>query len=135
MARLFYHLPKFAVLDESSSAVSTDVEGSMYQAAKDAGISASSSPPSTPSLDNLLTPSSPLAALITISHRPSLFKHHMYLLTLTGVDGGWDLKKIGEHDASISFAKEIETLQEKLAEVETWKARLAEVDAKLHFQT
>jgi ATP-binding cassette subfamily D (ALD) long-chain fatty acid import protein len=132
MARLFYHLPKYAVLDESSSAVSTDVEGSMYQAAKDAGISAPSllSPPRLQDSPSLLHP-----ALITISHRPSLFKHHMYLLTLTGVDGAWELKQIGEHDASLSFKKEIEVLEEKLAEVESWKKRLAEVDRELHFET
>ncbi|GAA6014670.1 hypothetical protein JCM11491_000188 [Sporobolomyces phaffii] len=110
MARLFYHLPKFAVLDECTSAVSTDVEGSMYQHAKDVGIT-----------------------LITISHRPSLFKHHMFLLHLTGSEGQWELKQIGEAEQSVSFQKEIESLQDKLKEVDQWKARLADIDSQLSF--
>lgn len=107
IARLFYHLPKFGVLDECTSAVSTDVEGLMYQHAKDLGIT-----------------------LITISHRPSLFKYHHHLLRLTGHDGVWETSQIGTAAEHLSFQREIDSLDEKLRDVDAWKSRLEEINGQ-----
>lgn len=70
MARLFYRQPQFAILDECTSAVSVDVEGSMYQYCRQAGIT-----------------------LFTVSHRKSLWKYHEYCLYMDG-RGGYQFKEI-----------------------------------------
>ena len=70
MARLFYHRPLFAILDECTSAVSMDVEAELYNKAKDLKIT-----------------------LFTVSHRSSLFKFHEIMISFDG-NGGWDMKKL-----------------------------------------
>eukprot|EP00040_Diaphanoeca_grandis_P001018 m.17269 g.17269 ORF g.17269 m.17269 type:complete len:1248 (-) comp11415_c0_seq1:76-3819(-) len=70
MARLFYHKPKFAVLDQCTDAVSVDVEEELYDRAKQYGIT-----------------------IITISQRPGLVGHHDQHLQLNG-KGSWQLKSI-----------------------------------------
>jgi ATP-binding cassette, subfamily D (ALD), peroxisomal long-chain fatty acid import protein len=61
MARLFYHQPKFAILDECTSSVTLEVERVMYEEAKRLGIT-----------------------LMTVSHRRSLWKYHEMILQFDG---------------------------------------------------
>ncbi|KAG5463432.1 MAG: hypothetical protein BJ554DRAFT_7572 [Olpidium bornovanus] len=146
MARLFYHHPKYAILDECkcpgtkalfyflfsgprTSAVSADVEWLMYSEAKEMGISMSSTE------INLPLNFAFLAALVTISHRPSLFKYHKFLLRLSGDHGQWELSKIGADEESVSRAHEIARLKERLADVDALRRRVEEINKELRLGT
>lgn len=59
VARLFYHQPKFAVLDEATSAVSVEIENTLYLTAKKKDIT-----------------------LITVTQRTTLFRFHDYVLKI-----------------------------------------------------
>ena len=61
MARLFYHTPKYAILDECTSSVTLEIERVMYDEAKRLGIT-----------------------LMTVSHRRSLWKYHKNILQFDG---------------------------------------------------
>jgi len=72
-ARLFYHNPKFAILDECTSAVSIDVEEKLYRAANERGITS-----------------------ITISQRLALEEFHTRELRMGDCEGekGWTIRSI-----------------------------------------
>eukprot|EP00357_Protocruzia_adherens_P026458 CAMPEP_0114997472 /NCGR_PEP_ID=MMETSP0216-20121206/14920_1 /TAXON_ID=223996 /ORGANISM="Protocruzia adherens, Strain Boccale" /LENGTH=665 /DNA_ID=CAMNT_0002361861 /DNA_START=11 /DNA_END=2008 /DNA_ORIENTATION=+ len=72
MARLLYHKPKFAILDECTSAVAIDIEAKIYTYCKESGVT-----------------------LITVSHRPTLWQYHEYLIRFDG-NGGWKFETL-EH--------------------------------------
>lgn len=108
---MFYHKPRFAVLDEATSAVSNDVEALMYHSAKDAGIT-----------------------LITISHRPTLFKYHPYLLRIgEGRDGKqWEFSQIGTSQSlAQSVEAEMRRLTRALGEMDGLRERLDAINGEL----
>ncbi|KAL7684697.1 putative ATP-binding cassette subfamily C member 9, AAA+ ATPase domain-containing protein [Plasmopara halstedii] len=74
MARLFYHKPQFAILDECTSAVSVDIEGVMYSYCREQNIT-----------------------LFTVSHRKSLWSYHEYVLHFDG-RGHYEFKMIDKTD-------------------------------------
>ncbi|KAL1952646.1 hypothetical protein VTO42DRAFT_4574 [Malbranchea cinnamomea] len=110
MARLFYHEPRYAIIDEGTSAVSSDVEGLLYERAKERGIT-----------------------LITISTRASLKKYHTFNLTLgLGTSGTeWEFERIGTEKEKMGVEKELQELRKRLDNVVTLKRRRQEIEAEL----
>ncbi|KAK0632025.1 ABC transporter transmembrane region 2-domain-containing protein [Immersiella caudata] len=110
IARLLYHEPQYAFIDEGTSAVSSDVEGLLYETCKEKGIT-----------------------LITISTRASLKKYHTYNLVLGMGERGdeWELQRIGTEREKLQVERELQELRERLAQVEKWKSRHEEIEKEL----
>ncbi|KAF1798933.1 putative ABC fatty acid transporter [Mucor lusitanicus] len=102
MARLFYHAPRYAILDECTSAVSMDIEKIMYTHATALGIS-----------------------LLTVSHRPSLWKYHNYILQYDG-QGGYVFTKL-DAQKRLALQEEKNAIEAKLLEVPKLQARIQEL--------
>lgn len=102
MARLYYHQPKFAVLDECTSAVSPEMEQFMYQHAQELGIS-----------------------LLSVAHRTALWHFHNFLLKFDGKGGYF----FGELDAErrLKYEEERISLEKSLRDVSTLGDRLQEL--------
>ncbi|KAJ7462800.1 adrenoleukodystrophy protein [Mycena galericulata] len=101
-ARLFYHNPKYAILDEATSLVPQEMEGLMMQHATRLGIT-----------------------LLTVSHRPSLWKWHALILQYNGT-GGYVFTKL-DAEKRLALQEEKQALEAKLLEVPKMTARLAEL--------
>lgn len=71
MARLFFHQPKYGILDECTNATSVDVEEQLYKLANLMGIT-----------------------VVTISQRPALIPFHSMELNLVDGEGGWELRSL-----------------------------------------
>ncbi|KAI0409893.1 ABC transporter transmembrane region 2-domain-containing protein [Xylaria palmicola] len=109
-ARLLYHEPQYAIIDEGTSAVSSDVEGLLYETCKERGIT-----------------------LITISTRASLKKYHTFNLALGLGESGdeWEFERIGTEREKMQVERELQELRERLSQVEQWKQRREEIEKEL----
>lgn len=134
-ARLLYHEPTFGIIDEGTSAVSSDVEGLLYEKAKEKGIT-----------------------LVTISTRVSLKRYHVYNLWLAGhhhhhhhqedeerrrrrsedsseeeeIEGEeWGFGRIGSDEEVLGVERELVELRAKLAMVDGLERRKGEIVAEL----
>ncbi|KAL8753209.1 MAG: hypothetical protein Q9199_005204 [Rusavskia elegans] len=130
-ARLLYHEPRFAIIDEGTSAVSSDVEGLLYETCKARGIT-----------------------VVVVSTRVSLKRYCDWNLTL-GVEEdkstgggnddedrdydseeepelpGWEFERIGTEEERVGVEREVQALKEKLEKVEEWRKRKEEIEKQL----
>ncbi|KAI9824594.1 MAG: hypothetical protein M1832_001684 [Thelocarpon impressellum] len=104
MARLFYHAPRYAILDECTSSVTLEIERVMYETAKALGIT-----------------------LMTVSHRRSLWKYHENILQFDG-QGHYIFTKL-DAERRLQLEDEKEELDLQLRAVPELERRIAELAA------
>ncbi|MBA0824519.1 hypothetical protein Goarm_021187 [Gossypium armourianum] len=80
MARLFFHKPKFGILDECTNATSVDVEEQLYRLAKHLGIT--------------VITSSQASTFMQRANRPALIPFHALELRFVDGEGNWELRSI-----------------------------------------
>ncbi|KAL9027310.1 MAG: hypothetical protein Q9196_004148 [Gyalolechia fulgens] len=102
MARLFYHRPKYAILDECTSSVTLEIEKAMYDHAKALGIT-----------------------LMTVSHRRSLWRYHDDILQFDG-QGNYFFTKL-DAERRLQLEDEKEELELQLRAVPELERRLQEL--------
>lgn len=109
-ARILYHEPRYAIIDEGTSAVSSDVEGLLYERCKERGVT-----------------------LLTISTRVSLKRYHTWNLDLGQGDGGgkWTFDRIGTEEDKEGVEREVESLRARLAMVKGWEERRGVIEREL----
>lgn len=102
MARLYYHRPKFAVLDECTSAAAPEMEQRMYSHAQSLGIT-----------------------VLTVAHRPDLWHFHKLLLKFDGKGNHF----FGKLDAEkrFKYEQEKQELEKNLRNLPLLKERLSEL--------
>lgn len=106
-ARILFKDPKFVILDESTNAISSDIEAYLFHMLKKKNY-----------------------AFLTLSHRPLLIKYHDYLLEVQE-NGNWTLETLGTDHAITSIDKEIKEIEDKLKNVEKLESRKAELERLL----
>lgn len=108
IARVLFKNPKFVVLDESTNAVSTDVEDYLFELLQKKKI-----------------------AFITLSHRPLLMKYHDFLLEIKDekINGHtWVFQNLTSEENLKSIDNEIQDIELKLAKVELWEQRKMDIE-------
>jgi len=103
-ARLFYHRPKYAILDECTSSLTSEAEKIMYDEAKRLGIT-----------------------LMTVSHRRSLWTYHSCILQFDG-QGGYVFTQL-DAETRLQLEDEKEEIDLQLRAVPEWEKRIAELEA------
>ena len=104
MARLFYHRPRYAILDECTSSVTLDSEKIMYDTAKALGIT-----------------------LMTVSHRRSLWKYHTHILQFDG-QGKYVFTRL-DAERRLKLEDEKEELEVMLRSMPDVERRIKELEA------